>query len=121
MRLLAGASTEATTKVPVIAADRYLSLLLTIILGLGLMFELPIVIVLLCEIGVVSPGFLMRHFRWAVLIIFIVAAVVTPTQDIFNMSLFALPALLLYLLGVGAAWLFARRKKRARAAAASPA
>jgi sec-independent protein translocase protein TatC len=96
---------------PMITADRYLSFMMTVILGLGLMFELPIVIVLLAKIGLVTPRFLMRHFRWAVIIIVFVAAVVTPTSDIFNLSLFAVPALLLYLLGVAAAFLVTRPPK----------
>jgi sec-independent protein translocase protein TatC len=102
---------------PVITIERYLSFLLAIVLGLGLMFELPIVIFLVCQMGLVTPRFLMRHFRWAVLIIFIVSAILTPTPDIFNMCLFALPTLGLYLLGVGAAalstWL--RKQKPANA------
>jgi sec-independent protein translocase protein TatC len=96
---------------PMITADRYLSFMMTVILGLGLMFELPIVIVLLAKIGLVTPRFLMRHFRWAVIIIVFVAAVVTPTSDIFNLSLFAVPALLLYLLGVAAAFMVTRPPK----------
>jgi sec-independent protein translocase protein TatC len=100
---------------PMITADRYLSFLMTVILGLGLMFELPIVIVLLAKIGLVTPRFLLRHFRWAVLVIVFVAAIVTPTSDIFNLSLFAVPALLLYLLGVAAAFLVTRPAKPADA------
>ncbi len=96
---------------PMITADRYLGFLMTVILGLGLMFELPIVIVLLAKIGLVTPRFLLRKFRWAVLIIVFVAAIVTPTADIFNLSLFAVPALLLYLLGVAAAFLVTGPKK----------
>jgi len=53
-----------------------------------------------------SPRFLMRHSRYAILIIFIIAAVVTPTPDIFNMTLFALPMLVLYYLGVFLGYLF---------------
>lgn len=98
---------------PMITANGYLSFLMTVILGLGLMFELPIVIVLLAKIGLVTPRFLLRNFRWAVLIIVFVAAVVTPTSDIFNLSLFAVPALLLYLLGVAAAFMVARKKPAA--------
>lgn len=94
-----------------ITAERYLRFLLTVILGLGLMFELPVVIFVLSQAGIVTPRFLMRHFRWAVLIIFIVAAVITPTPDVVNLCVFALPTLLLYLLGVGAAALVQWRKK----------
>lgn len=94
---------------PMITIERYFGFLLTVILGLGLMFELPIFIFLLARMGVVTPRFLMRHFRWAVLIIFVVAAVITPTPDVVNLCIFALPTILLYLLGVGAAALVGPR------------
>lgn len=94
---------------PVITIERYFRFLMTVILGLGVMFELPIFIFLLARIGIVTPGFLMRKFRWAVVIIFIVAALITPTPDVVNLCLFALPTIALYLLGVGAAALFPRR------------
>ncbi len=93
-----------------ITIERYFGFLLTVILGLGLMFELPIVILLLAKMGVVTPRFLMRHFRWAVLIIFVVAAILTPTPDVVNLCVFALPTIGLYLLGVGAAALVTRKK-----------
>lgn len=97
----------------VIAASNYLRFLMTVILGLGLMFELPMVIFLLSIIGVVSPSFLLRHFRWAVVLIFVAAAIITPTPDILNLLIFALPTLGLYLLGVFAAMVVEwRRKKR---------
>ena len=99
----------------VLTVDRYFRFLLTIILGLGLMFELPIVILLLAQIGVVTPGFLMRHFRWAVLIIFVVAALITPTPDVVNLCLFAVPTIGLYLVGVGAAAIVTRGKRKAAA------
>jgi sec-independent protein translocase protein TatC len=72
------------------------------------MFELPVVIFFLARVGVVTPRFLMRNFRWAVLIVFIAAAIITPTPDVFTLCLFALPTLGLYLLGVGVAALFGR-------------
>ena len=75
------------------------------------MFELPILIFLLSQVGVVTPAALMRHFRWAVLIIFTLAAVITPTPDVVNLMLFAVPTILLYLLGVGAAWLAAPKSE----------
>ncbi len=94
---------------PVITIERFFGFQMTIILGLGLMFELPIVIFVLSAIGLVTPRFLMRNFRWAVVVIFIVAAIITPTSDILNLCVFAVPAILLYLLGVGAAALVPRR------------
>ena len=100
---------------PMLTIERYFRFLLTIILGLGLMFELPVVIFLLAQMGLVTPRFLLRHFRWAVLIIFTVAAVITPTPDVFNLCLFALPTIGLYLLGIGASALVTRLQRRGRA------
>ncbi len=96
---------------PMLTVERYFRFLLYVILGLGLMFELPIFIFLLAQMGVVTPRFLIRNFRWAVLLIFVTAAIVTPTPDVVNLCVFALPTILLYLLGVGAAALVVRRNK----------
>ncbi len=93
---------------PMITADRYFRFLLYAILGLGLMFELPVLIALLARVGVVSPAFLLRNFRWAVLLIFAAAALITPTPDIVNLCLFAVPTIGLYLVGIGAAYLVRR-------------
>ena len=108
---------------PVITVDAYLNFLIVVLLGLGVMFELPIVIFMLSTIGVVTPRFLMRHFRWAVLAIFVLAAIVTPTPDVFNLCVVALPTIGLYLLGVAAAAvaLFFKRRRQAREAAAASA
>lgn len=97
---------------PVITIERYFGFQMTIILGLGLMFELPIVIFILAAIGLVTPRFLLRNFRWAVVIIFVVAAIITPTSDILNLCVFAIPAMLLYLLGIAAAAMVSRKKAR---------
>jgi sec-independent protein translocase protein TatC len=101
----------------VITVERYFSFLMTVILGLGVMFELPVLIVLLSLIGVVTPQFLLRKFRWAVVIIAFLSAVITPTPDIFNMSLFMIPTLLLYVLGIAGAFLVQRSKRRRALAA----
>lgn len=97
---------------PMITIERYFRFLLTVILGLGLMFQLPVIIFVLSQIGLVTPRFLMRHFRYAVLIIFFVAAIITPTPDVVNLCLFALPTLALYLLGVGAAAVVSALQRR---------
>jgi sec-independent protein translocase protein TatC len=86
-----------------------------IILGMGAVFQMPIVIFFLSKIGIVTPQFLMRNFRFAVLIIAILAAVLTPTGDVMTMSVFAGPMILLYLLGVGVAWVSQKRDKRRQA------
>ena len=96
---------------PTITVTHYFGFLLLIMLGLGLMFELPIVIFFLAQIGIVTPRFLMRHFRWAVLGIFIIAALLTPTPDVVNLCIFALPTIGLYLLGVAAAALVGRKSE----------
>ena len=95
----------------VVTADRYFSFLMTVILGLALMFQLPIVVFFLAVADIVRVSTLLRQFRWAVLLIFIAAAVITPTPDIFNMLIFALPTIGLYLLGVGAAALVTWRRR----------
>jgi sec-independent protein translocase protein TatC len=102
---------------PAITGPSYLSFLMTVILGLALMFELPLVIVFLARVGIVTPRFLMRNFRYAVLVIFIAAAVITPTSDAFNLCLFAVPTIALYLLGVAAAAIFGRKRVEASEAA----
>ena len=101
---------------PVITADRYFDFLWVVVLGLGLMFELPILIVLLSEIGIVTPRFLMRNFRWAVMIIFLIAGVSRPTAHIVTVCLAAIPTLGLYLGGGAAAGLLRRRRPAAKPA-----
>jgi sec-independent protein translocase protein TatC len=81
------------------------------ILGAGAVFEMPAVIVLLAKFGIVTPGLLMRHFRLAVIVIAIVAAVVTPSGDALTMTIFAAPMVALYLLGAGVAWMVAPKAK----------
>ncbi len=97
---------------PTITGTSYFSFLMTVILGLGMMFELPLFIFLFSQIGLVTPQFLLRNFRWAILLIVIAAAIITPTPDPLNLMLFAVPTILLYLLGVGAAWLAQWRKRK---------
>ncbi|HEX6899927.1 MAG TPA: twin-arginine translocase subunit TatC [Thermoanaerobaculia bacterium] len=103
----------------VITADKYFGFLLTVLLGLGLMFELPVLILLLSLLGVVTPRFLLKYFRHAVVIIFIAAAIITPTPDIVNLCVFAVPALGLYMLGIAAAFVAERFRKKREAAEAA--
>ena len=97
----------------VITINEYLSTAMKIIMGLGLCFEMPILIFFLARMGVVSEKFLLAKFKYAILIIFIVAAVITPTPDIATQCVFAVPMILLYLLGIAAAWLFRDRSRDA--------
>jgi sec-independent protein translocase protein TatC len=82
-----------------------------LLVGMGLVFELPTVIYFLARLGLVTPRFLMRNFKYAVLIIFIIAAVVTPTPDMVTQCVFAAPMIALYLLGVLVAYLFGRPRQ----------
>jgi sec-independent protein translocase protein TatC len=82
----------------------YLSLLFALVLGMGASFEMPLVIYFLARIGIVTPQFLLRQFKYAVLIIFTVAAIITPTPDPWTQTFLAGPMLLLYLLGIALAY-----------------
>jgi len=82
-----------------------------LILAMGLIFEMPVVIFVLAKIGVVTPEFLLRNFKYAVLVIFVVAAIITPTPDIITQCIFALPMVGLYLLGLGASYLVRSRPR----------
>jgi sec-independent protein translocase protein TatC len=104
---------------PMIEINEYTSLFLTVILGLGLTFELPILVMFLSLFGIVSPKFLWKNIRYAVLIIFVIAAIITPTSDVLTMCVFASPMLILYVLSIGVSWFVhpaTRRKRAARAA-----
>lgn len=90
---------------PMVSVTEYFDLFVNVILGVGLVFELPVLIFFLTLLRIVRPGFLIRHSRYAILAIFILAAVVTPTPDIFNLMLFAVPMCLLFYVGIFAGYL----------------
>ena len=104
---------------PMITIKEYTELFLSIILGMGLIFEMPILVFFLALMGIVTAGWMWKNFRYSILIIFIVAAIVTPTSDILNMCIFAAPMIALYALSIGIAYLVhptqraARREKQA--------
>ncbi len=81
------------------------------LLGMGLVFETPILILFLTRLGIVSTGFLLRKFKWAVLISFIISAVITPSGDPVNQTIVAVPIIVLYGLGIAISWLFRKREK----------
>ena len=86
------------------------SLYLKMVLGLGVIFQMPVVIFVLAKFGIVTPKFLLKNFKYAVLIIFIIAAVASPGQDPFSQLLFAAPMLILYVISIGVAWAFGKKK-----------
>ena len=90
---------------PVVSVTEYFDLFVNVTLGVGLVFELPILIFFLTLLHIVTPGFLLRHSRYAILIIVIIAAIVTPTPDVFNLMLFAVPMCLLFYVGIFAGYL----------------
>jgi len=91
-----------------VTVDDYFSFASIIILATGLVFETPILIFFLARVGIVTPAFLMQKFKYAILLSFIIAAVVTPTPDIVVQTALAVPMILLYLIGVAVAYLFAK-------------
>jgi len=99
--------------VPMVTITEYFDLFVNVVLGVGLVFEMPVLIFFLALLRIVTPSFLMSHSRYAILIIFIIAAVVTPTPDVFNLMLFALPMCLLFYIGIFASYLLVlHREKR---------
>ncbi|MGH9889445.1 MAG: twin-arginine translocase subunit TatC, partial [bacterium] len=94
--------------------DEYYEFYSWFLLGLGLVFQLPVVIFILSRIGLVTPRFLLRQFKYAILVSFVVAAIITPTPDMVTQTLLALPMLGLYLLGVGVAAMFGKPRKAPR-------
>ena len=96
---------------PLVTADDYFDLIITIMLGLGVIFEIPTVTFFGARLGLITPGLLLRVWRFAVIAIFIIAAVLSPTTDVPNLLVFAAPMLILYFLSVGIAWMFHRRRK----------
>src|SRR2546422_7076867 len=95
----------------IISATEYFDLFIMVELGLGVVFEIPALIFVLARMGLVTGGFLLRNTRYAILIAFIVAAVITPTTDIPNMMMMAVPMILLYMLGVGVAYVFGKKRR----------
>jgi sec-independent protein translocase protein TatC len=101
----------------VITIEEYTGFFLSIILGLGISFELPILIFFLALFGIVSPKFLWKNIRYAILIVFVIAAIICPSPDPWTMCIYAIPMLALYILGIGIAWYVhpSRRKRKEQA------
>ena len=81
---------------PLIRIGTYTNLMISLIFWMGIIFEMPVVLFFLSKIGIVTPAFLARHRRYAVVIAFILGAIITPTLDPINQSLVALPIIVLY-------------------------
>ena len=99
---------------PMISVSSYFSMFVLIELGLGIVFQMPVLIFFLTLLRIVNPTFLLGNVRYAILIIFVIAAVVTPTPDVFNMILFAAPMILLFYVGIGASFLLVMKRSRGK-------
>ncbi len=80
-------------------------------LGMGLVFQMPVIMFVLARLGIVTAGFLARNFKYAFLIIFVVAAVITPDGSPANQILVGVPMVGLYIIGIAVAWIFGKSKK----------
>jgi sec-independent protein translocase protein TatC len=96
---------------PMVTVNEYLDLTLMMLLGFGLVFEMPVIVAFLSMFGLVSARFLWDKFRYSIIIIVILAAVLSPTGDAFNLLIWSAPMILLYIISIGVAALFGMRRK----------
>jgi len=106
-RFFASFSTETVEFAPRI--EPVFSLYVRMALGMGAVFEMPTLVMFLARVGLVTPMFLIRHTKYAILIIFVVAALVTPSPDVVSQFLLALPMFVLYAFSILVAWVFQKR------------
>ncbi len=99
---------------PVITVDQYFTLALRVILGIALVFELPTLVYFLSRFGIITSKLMTKYFKYAVLVVFIIAAVITPTPDPITQSIVALPMLALYGLSILIALVVGKRKEKKR-------
>jgi sec-independent protein translocase protein TatC len=109
-RFFAQFSTDYMEFAPRIAPT--FSLYVRMLLAMGLVFEMPTLVLFLARVGLVTPGMLIRNVKYAVLIIFVVAAVLTPGPDVVSQALMAAPMIVLYALSIVIAWIFQRRRPK---------
>ena len=108
-RFLVGYSNEYLSAMP--AVNEYFSLCLRLLISFGCIFELPVFMVFLARIGVIDAPFLCRNRKYAVLISFIIAAILTPTPDVVNQVLMGGPLVVLYEISIVAVRLFGRKSR----------
>ncbi len=97
---------------PIIKIGEYIDFTLKFLLACGLVFELPLVMVLLGRMGIIEHARLAKFRKYAFLISFIIGAIITPTPDVFNMTIMSIPIYLLYELGILGVRLFGKKKNR---------
>jgi Twin arginine targeting (Tat) protein translocase TatC len=96
---------------PLLRASDYFDFVTIVLLAMGAIFQMPAITYVLARIGLVTPSFLIKSWKMAVVIILIVAALVSPTGDIPNLVLFASPMMVLYVFSIGIAWLFGKKRQ----------
>ena len=111
MRFLLSFGSGIATPLPSIGA--YTNLMLTLLLWMGLVFETPIVAFFLSKIGVVTGDWLAKQRKYAVIVAFILGAIITPTFDPINQTLVSVPIIVMYELGIWLAKLGSRGRKKA--------
>jgi sec-independent protein translocase protein TatC len=118
LHFLIGFATGGPIK-PLISINEYFDLTLIVLLSLGVIFELPVLIFILSLFGIVTPKFLLKNFRYAMVIITVVAAVITPSPDATTMLIFMAPMILLYFIGVWVSYVVLKKKNAEETAANS--
>jgi len=102
--------------VPMISVSEYFDLILLVLLAFGLVFELPVLVFFLSLFGIVTPQFLWKNVRYAILVIAIVAAIITPSPDAMTMLIFMAPMVALYFVGIAVSAITVRKRARRLAA-----
>ncbi|OHE56448.1 MAG: twin arginine-targeting protein translocase TatC [Thermodesulfovibrio sp. RBG_19FT_COMBO_42_12] len=95
---------------PMLSVGNYVDFCLKFLLAFGAVFELPIAIIFFTRMGIVTPKTLAKNRKYAILLAFVMAAILTPTPDIFNQTLMAVPIIILYEVGILISRIFIRRK-----------
>ena len=100
-----------------VTINEYWDLAMSIMVGVGLVFELPVVVLLLSIFGIVTPRFLWRNFRYAVLVTAVLAAGIVPSNDLATLFVVWIPLVGLYILSIGLSYLVQLKRKRKHAEA----
>ncbi len=97
---------------PMITVDQYFSLALRLLIGIALVFEMPTLIFFLSRMGIVTSRWMIKNFKYAVLVVFVIAAIITPSPDVINQSILAVPMLALYGLSILISHIFGRKRDK---------
>jgi sec-independent protein translocase protein TatC len=93
-------------------ADDYFDFIILVMLAMGVVFQMPAITYVLARIGIVTAGYLVRVWRVSLIVILIAAAILSPTNDVPNMLLFAAPMIVLYIISIFIAWMFGKERRK---------